>query len=322
MPSSRPRSASKPRAGRRVNATGATLETRAVKRGLKLEPYLFVLPLMIALGCFVFAPLVQTLYISLFEWNLVGPNRRFVGLENYLSFVTDSSFVSLLWQSAMYMGLAVIGNFALPIGLALLTLQLSERQAELFQSLLFIPAVIAVSVGVLIWLWFYLPTGGLFNTVLGSLGLPQPAWLTEPDLALPAVSLAANWKFLGFNYLIALAGLKAIPKEYLEAAQVDGASGLTLIARVILPMFAPSAMFLFVSTMLQSLEQVFVPIEVLTVGGPASATDNLMYAVYQEAFKFFRAGRAAAQSVLLIALFAGLIFWQFRLFERRTNYDR
>ncbi len=305
-----------------VSANQSALEARASRRRVKLEPYLLVLPLTLALACFVFAPLVQTLYISLFEWNLVGPNRRFVGLENYVSFVTDSSFVSLLWQSAAYTALAVIGNFALPIGLALLTLQLSEREAELFQSLLFVPAVVAVSVGVLVWLWFYLPTGGLFNTVLGGLGLPRPAWLTEPGLALPAVSLAANWKFLGFNYLVALAGLKAIPTEYLEAARVDGASGLTLIARVVLPMFAPSALFLLVSTLLQSLEHVFVPIEVLTVGGPAGATDNLMYAVYQEAFKFFRAGRAAAQSVLLIALFAGLIVWQFRLFERRTNYDR
>ena len=291
-------------------------------RGLEVGPYLMLAPVLLALGLFVFAPLLQTVFISFFEWNLVNPKREFVGFENYTAIVRDPTFLGMLWQSLEYLLLAVIGNFLLPIGLALLTLQLSEREAELFQSLLFIPAVVAVSVGVLIWLWFYLPTGGLFNGLSGLVGLPRPAYLTDPVLALPAVSLAANWKFLGFNYLIALAGLRAIPKEYLEAARVDGAQGLPLLTRIVFPLFGPSAIFLLVSTLLQSLEQVFVPIEILTVGGPAGATNNLMYAVYQEGFKFFRAGRAAAYSVLLIALFAGLIVWQFRLFERRVQYDR
>jgi ABC-type sugar transport system permease subunit len=284
--------------------------------------YLYLAPAFVALGVFVFWPLVQTLGISFFEWNLVSPKRHFVGLENYRALLSDPSFAALIAQSLLYMALALVGNFLLPVGLALLTLQLSEREADLFQALLFIPAVVAVSIGVLIWLWFYLPTGGLFNAVGGALGLPRPAWLTDPSLALGSVSLAANWKFLGFNYLIALAGLRAIPREYLEAARVDGAVGWPLVRRIVLPMFAPSAVFLMVSTLLQSLEQVFVPIEVLTVGGPAGATGNLMYTVYQEGFKFFRAGRAAASSVVLIAGFAGLIIWQFRLFERRVSYER
>lgn len=289
---------------------------------LEWLPYLLLFPAMLALGLFVFLPLAQTVWISFFDWNLVNPKRTFVGFANYSAFIADAGFISMMLQSLAYMALALLGNFLLPIGLALLTLQLSEREAELFQSLLFVPAVVAVSIGVLIWSWFYLPTGGLFNVVLGSLNLPKPAWLTDPILALPAVSLAANWKFLGFHYLIALAGLRAIPKEFLEAARIDGASGLALLTRVVLPLFAPSAIFLLVSTLLQSLEQVFVPIEVLTVGGPAGATTNLMYSVYQEGFKFFRAGRAAAESVLLIAFFAGLIIWQFRMFDSKVSYER
>jgi ABC-type sugar transport system permease subunit len=303
------------------SSNSINLGSRAFRR-LEVGPYLLIAPALIALGLFVFAPLLQTVFISFFEWNLVNPKREFVGLENYAAIVNDPAFWPMIWQSIGYMLLAIIGNFLLPIGLALLTLQLSEREAELFQSLLFVPAVVAVSVGILIWLWFYLPTGGLFNGFAGLIGLPRPAYLTDPALALPAVSLAANWKFLGFNYLIALAGLRAIPKEYLEAARVDGAQGLPLLTRIVFPLFGPSAIFLLVSTLLQSLEQVFVPIEILTVGGPAGATNNLMYAVYQEGFKFFRAGRSAALSVLLIVLFAGLIVWQFRIFERRVQYDR
>ena len=285
-------------------------------------PLLYVAPMLLLMALFVFYPLISTVFISFFEWNLVNPKREFIGFGNYLELLRDPSFGALMGQTFLYMGLALIGNALLPVGLALLTLQLREREAELFQSLLFVPAVIAVSVGTLIWLWFYLPAGGLFSALAGTLGLPRPAWLNDPAWALPAVSLVANWKYLGFNYLIALSGLRAIPTEYLEAARIDGANGLTLLRRIIWPLFAPSAVFLLTSSLLQSLEQVFIPIEVLTSGGPANATNNLMYNVYQEGFKFFRAGRAAASSVALIALFAGLIWWQFRSFERRISYDR
>ena len=288
----------------------------------RLIPLLYVAPMLLLMALFVFYPLISTVFISFFEWNLVNPKREFIGLGNYLELLRDPSFASLIGQTLLYMALALIGNALLPVGLALLTLQLREREAELFQSLLFVPAVIAVSVGTLIWLWFYLPAGGLFSALAGTLGLPRPAWLNDPAWALPAVSLVANWKYLGFNYLIALSGLRAIPTEYLEAARIDGANGWTLLRRIILPLFAPSAVFLITSSLLQSLEQVFIPIEVLTSGGPANATNNLMYNVYQEGFKFFRAGRAAASSVALIALFAGLIWWQFKSFERRISYDR
>ena len=301
------------------------LPARTQSRGqgwVNLTPFLYLLPLLLLLGIFIYYPLLRTLQISLYEWNLISAKREFVGLGNYAALFSTPDFGRVMLQSTFYVLLALVGNFLLPVGLALLTLQVKEREAELYQSLLFAPTVIAVSIGTLIWLWFYQPTNGVFNALLGSVGLPPRAWLNDPATALPAISLVAAWKFLGFHYLIALAGLKAIPKDYLEAARVDGAAGWTLIVRIILPMFAPSALFLFLSTLIQSLEYAFIPIEVLTLGGPFGSTSNLMYSVYQEAFKFFRAGMAAAQSVLLIGLFGVFILWQFRLLERGVRYER
>lgn len=285
-----------------------------------MAPYLYLLPALVALGLFVYYPLLKTLVMSVYDWNLVGSRREFVGLRNFLALL-DPALVDLLVRSGLYMLLALAGNFLLPIGLALLTLQVGEREAGLYQSLLFAPTVVAVSIGTLIWLWFYLPAGGLFNGLLGGLGFPGPSWLNDPATALPAVSMVANWKFLGFHYLIALAGLRAIPGECVQAARVDGASGLLLLRHIVIPLFAPSALFLFLSTLIHSLEYAFIPIEVLTVGGPFGRTSNLMYAVYEDAFKFFRAGSAAARSVLLIVLFAALIVWQFRLLDRRLRYE-
>jgi ABC-type sugar transport system permease subunit len=286
------------------------------------SPYLYLLPALTFLGVFTFYPLFQTVQISLYNWNLVSPNRTFVGLDNYLSLLGNPEFAALLTQTFCYLLLALIGNFLLPVGLALLTLQVGDQEADLYQALLFLPTVVAVSIGTLIWLWFFLPAGGLFNTILGHLGLRGPAWLTDARVALPAVALVANWKFLGFNYLIALAGLRALPKDYLEAARIDGATGWQVLRYVIVPLFSPSALFLFLSTLLLALENVFVPIDILTAGGPFNATSNLMYSVYQNAFRFFRAGQGAAESVVLILLFATLILAQFRLLERSAHYDR
>lgn len=287
-----------------------------------LTPYLYLAPALLALGLFVYYPLLNTVYISFHEWNLVGAKRSWVGFENYRTLLTSPDFRGILLQSGLYVLLALVGNFLLPVGLALLTLQVGEREGEVYQSLLFAPTVVAVSVGSLVWLWFYLPAGGVFNSLLAQLGLPPQPWLSSSAMALPAVSLVAAWKYLGFHYLIALAGLRAIPREYVEAARVDGASGFALLRRVVLPLFGPSALFLFLSTVIQSLEYAFIPIEVLTQGGPFGSTTNLMYAVWQEAFKFFRAGLASAQAVTMIALFAGFILWQFRLLERRIGYER
>jgi ABC-type sugar transport system permease subunit len=146
--------------------------------------------------------------------------------------------------------------------------------------------------------------------------------LNNPGTALGAVGVATAWKFLGFNYLFALAGLRAIPRDPVEAAQVDGAGPWALLTGVVLPLLAPTLLFLGLTTVLQALPNTFVPIQILTKGGPSDASTNLLYAVYQDAFQFFAIGRASAEAVLLLLLLGGLAVWQFRLLERRLDYDR
>ncbi len=299
--------------------------TRSLRGRLNLRaavPYLYLAPALIVIAVFIFAPLVQSVQISFYQWNLLAPKQTYVGLDNYTALFTDEHFYTVLLQSAAYLFLALLGNFLLPIGLALLTLRLRQRTVGFFQSTLFLPTVVAVNIAVITWRWFYLPTGGLFNSLLGAVGLPAIGFLRDSSYALVAVSIVSNWKMLGFHFLIALAGLRAIPKDYLEAAAVDGAEGFALIRRVILPLFSPTAIFLLVITLIRALDDTFVPIEAMTRGGPSGATENLMYSIFLEGFKFFRAGRASALSIVLIILYSGLIYMQFRLFERSVSYDR
>jgi ABC-type sugar transport system permease subunit len=290
-----------------------------------LTPYLYLAPALLVIMLFVYLPLARTVQISFYEWNLVRATQNYVGWQNYEKLLSDPWFYRILLQSVIFLLLAVAGIVALPVGLAFLTLQLADKEVDFYQSALFFPTVIAASVAVLIWVWFFLPTrGGFFNTLLAPFQAePVPVqWLNNSFTALPAVSLVANWKVMGFHFLIALAGIKAIPRELIEAARADGAEGWALMRRVILPLFAPTGIFLFVITLIQGLEHLFVPIEVMTVGGPAGATNNIMYGIYQEGFKYFRAGYASALSVIMIILFGGLAVWQYRLLDRRVTYDR
>jgi ABC-type sugar transport system permease subunit len=287
-----------------------------------IAPYLFLAPAIIALVIFVFYPLVRSVHISFFQWNLVSPRQTFVGLENYFDLFTSPRFGELLQHSLLYVLLALIGVFAIPIGLALLAFRLSDRAIDLFQSTFFLPTVLATNIAMIIWTFFYQETGGLFNGVLEFFGVEGMNWLKDSVWALPAVSLAANWKVMGFHFLIALAGLKAIPRDYIEAALVDGAGGLLLIRRIILPLFMPTLLFIFVITMVGAMDAVFVPIQVMTQGGPAGGTNNLMYAIYQDGFQYFRAGNASAISVVLIFCLGGFIYWQYRLLDRNVQYER
>lgn len=288
-----------------------------------ITPYLYVTPALVAILIFVYLPLARTIQISFFQGNLLNPTRTFVGLDNYTALLNAPIFHEVIIQSVIYLLFALVGSAVVPVSLALLTLQLTDREIDFYQSALFLPTVIAFNVIVLIWVFFFLPTtNGLFNRVTALFGQTPTAWLKDPVFALPAVALVANWKTMGFHFLLAIAGLKAIPKEYIEAAYVDGAHGWTLMRRVILPLFAPMGLFIVIITLVGAMDAVFTPIRVMTEGGPNNATNNLMYAIYSEGFRFFRTGQASALSVVLIIGFGGLILWQYRQMDRRVSYER
>lgn len=288
--------------------------------GSAIQPYLYLAPALILLGTFAFWPLASTVYNSFFQWNMVT-DRQPVGLENFSRLLWDPALPRLLWQSGLYVLLALVSAFLLPVGLALLTRQAGQRASDLYQAVLFAPAVISTTVGAIIWQFLYLQRGGAFNALLQLVGLPPLAWLNDPVLALPAVSLVTAWKFLGFSYVIALAGIAGLPKEQLEAARIDGADGWPLLRDIILPLLAPTLLFIGLTAVLQALPNAFVPIQLLTVGGPNGTTANLLYAVYEDAFKFFQIGRSSARSVLLVLLLGLFAIWQFRLLDRRASYD-
>jgi len=277
---------------------------------------------VLVLGVFLVVPLLRTIAISFLDWNLVSPAKTFVGLANYRAILGDATFLPLVGQSALYVLVALAGNVGVALLLALLTLRLGAKEADFYQSVIFLPTVVPVSVGALLFVWILLPLGGPLNGLLATFHINGPTWLTDPHWALLSVALVSSWKFFGFNYLVLLAGLRAIPRTFLEAAAIDGASGATTLRRIVLPLLTPTLLFASVTTVLTALENAFVPAQILTLGGPSGASNHLIYAIFQDGFQFFQAGKASALSVVTLALFAGFAVWQFRLLERYVVYER
>jgi len=283
---------------------------------------LYLAPALLVLSLFLVVPLLRTIVISFLDWNLVSPSKAFVGLANYRAVLGDGSFVPLVRQSAFYIFTALLGNVVVALLLALLTVRLRGREADVYQTILFLPTVVPVSIGALLFVWILLPAGSPLSAVLALFRVPSPTWLTDPHWAPWCVAIVSSWKFFGFNYLVLLAGIRAIPRELTEAAAIDGASDVTALRRIVLPLLTPTLLFAVVTTVLTALENAFVPVQILTLGGPSGASNQLIYAIFQDGFQFFQAGKASALSVVTLALFAGFAFWQFRMLERRVVYER
>lgn len=286
-----------------------------------VAPWLYILPAIVFIGLFIYWPVVRTFYLSFLDWNLLRPEKNFIGWDNYQHLFKFGHFPKVVWNSVLYILVALVGNFMLPVGLALLTLQVSGRFADAYQSLIFIPTVISTVVATLIFQWMYLPTGGLINELIGLIGISPQNWLNNPGTALGSIGVIGVWKFMGFSYLIALAGLNAVSREVLEAAYVDGTNAWNMVWRMILPMSAPTLLFIAITSVMQALPNVFVPIQIMTSGGPANASTNLVYDIYQYGFRTFQTGQASAASVLTLILLGGVAWAYFNAMDARTRYE-
>lgn len=286
-----------------------------------VAPWLYILPALFFIGLFIYWPVVRTVYLSFLDWNLLRPEKNFIGWDNYRHIFRFGDFLTVLWNSVLYILIALVGNFALPVGLALLTLQITGRFADVYQSLIFVPTVISTVVATLIWQWMYLPTGGLINELIGLVGIAPQNWLNNPGTVLGSIGVIGIWKFMGFNYLIALAGLNAVSREVLEAAFVDGTNAWNMIWRMILPMSAPTLLFIAITSVMQALPNVFVPIQIMTAGGPNNASTNLVYDIYQYGFRTFQTGQASAASVMTLILLGGVAWAYFNAMDARTQYE-
>ncbi len=297
------------------------LRPRWVRRLLEhAEAYAFLLPAATVLAVFHFYPIIYAFYVSLLRWNLIDPVHPYVGWDNYTRLAYDPKFLTALGNTAYYAVVSVA--VALPLAL-LFAILLNRKLLGLswYRTAFFIPHVTSLAAAAMVWHWLYHPDQfGLLNYLIGKLGLPPQQWLLSPSQAMPAMIVVAIWGSLGRDIVILLAGLQNIAPDYYEAAQIDGAGSWQSFRHITLPLLSPTTYFILVISMIGALKVFALPL-FLTGGGPLDRTFTIVYSIYQEGFRYFRMGNAAAQAYALFALIFLITMLQRRILAGRVHYD-
>jgi multiple sugar transport system permease protein len=276
--------------------------------------YALLAPSLFGVAVFLLLPMFVVLWLSVFRWDLLGP-MEYVGLANWRSVLTDSSFAMSLVVTALFVALVVPIQTILGLFAATL-LAPGLPGSGFFRTLYVLPWICSPLAIAVLWRWILAPTDGAVSTALGH----RIEWLTDPQLALPVVASVTIWTNVGYVTLFFLAGILAIPSDLHNAARTDGANAWQRFHRITLPMLRPTMFFVLV-TGIVSAAQVFDTVYALTGGGPEGHTDLVAHRIYAEAFGAAAVGRAAVMAVVLFVLLIGVTLFQQLYFRRRTSYD-
>lgn len=271
--------------------------------------WVLVFPALLGTFIFIIIPVLGSFGISLLKWNLIS-SPRFVGFNNYAELFKDQTFYDVLLNTFYYASVTTIFGIILPLLLAV-ALDSKIKGSTFFKSAYFIPFITPMIVIAIVWAWIFDPNYGILNWLFG-LGT-NVTWLYDRHLAMIAIIIVSIWKNIGYNMVIFLAGLQAVPESLNEASEIDGAVGIKRFFLVTLPLLSPTVFFVSVMTVISSF-QVFDLVYLMTGGGPENSTMVIVYWLYKNAFEYFKLGTASAIAYVLfmIILVLTLIQWKTR----------
>ena len=293
------------------------MEKRVVFRSAWL-PYALVAPQIAVTLVFFFWPAVQAVWFSFQLQDAFGLRTEFVGLANFAALFRDENYLESFQVTALFSALVAGSGIAISLLLATMADRV-VRGALVYRTLLIWPYAVASAVAGVLWLFLFAPSIGIATYALRQLGV-QWDWLLQGDQALLLVVIAATWKQVSYNFLFFLAGLQSIPRPLIEAAAIDGAGPARRFWSIVFPLLSPTTFFLLVVNLVYAFFDTFAVIDATTQGGPAGATNILVYKVYYDGVKAADIGGSSAQSVILMAIVIGLTVMQFRYIERKVQY--
>jgi sn-glycerol 3-phosphate transport system permease protein len=281
-------------------------------------PYALIAPQLAITIAFFFLPASQALFQSLLLQDAFGTSTQFVWFDNFRTLFHDEDYLKSFRVTAVFSVLVAATGLSVSLVLAVFADRVL-RGATVYKTLLIWPYAVAPAVAAILWLFLFNPTLGVVAHWLKGLGVNWDPLLDGRD-ALIMVVIAAVWKQISYNFLFFLAGLQSIPKSLIEAAAIDGAGPVRRFATIVFPLLSPTTFFLLVVNIVYAFFDTFAIIDAATGGGPAQATQILVYKVYADGFKGLDLGGSAAQSVVLMAIVIALTFVQFRYVERKVQY--
>ena len=281
--------------------------------------WLFLAPTLIGLGLFTFLPILASIALAFFRWDIIT-DPQFVGLDNYAQIAADPTIRVSFLNTIAFVIIAVTLQLALALGLAVLVnTKMPALLRSFFRSVLFFPLILSAASVSIIMSYLFNENFGLVNHFLNMLGIGNVAWLTSPQGAMVVVVLVYVWQNFGFSFLLFLGGLASIPKEVYEAAQVDGATSWRQFWRITFPLVSPTTLVASVMAIISAL-QIFDQPYVLTRGGPGDSTRTAVMVIYESAFKQLEFGKASAIGIVLTILIMLVTALQFRLSRRFVFY--
>ncbi len=276
-------------------------------------------PTLVLMAVLLVAPTAAVLALSFTDAELGVPEVHFLGWSAYAELLTDRDFLRAFGNTALYVAMVTPAAVGLGLAAALL-IEAETRLRPLFRTAYFLPVVSLIVAMATVWQYLMHPTIGPLNLLLRAAGLPSVNWLGSSDNVLPALALIGIWQAVGFNMVLFLAGLTAIPRDLYAAAEMDGVrTGWDRFCTVTWPLLGPTTLFVITITIINAVK-VFETVATLTEGGPAHGSDVLLWAIYQEGFVYLHVGTASAMAVVFIAVLLVLLLIQTRALERRVHY--
>jgi ABC-type sugar transport system permease subunit len=280
-------------------------------------PYVFILPNLVLFAVFVLGPVIFSFGMSFTNWDGLG-SPTFTGLRNYGKLLEDDLFRTAVRNTFVYSIGTVLPMLAISLALAMM-LNSRLRGRGFYRVMVYLPVVISWVAGALIWRLMFLHPDGIINSVLVSFGYEPQLWTSDPVLAMPAIMWMSLWKGLGFYTVIYLAGLQTIPAQVYEAGMIDGADRKQLFWSITLPLLKPTTLFALIIGIISSFE-VFIPVYLMTNGGPGYSSMVLVMAIYRAAFQQYQMGYASAMAVVMFLLLFIISVLQFKFLGREVEY--
>jgi sn-glycerol 3-phosphate transport system permease protein len=293
------------------------MEKRVVFRSAWL-PYALLAPQIAVTLVFFFWPAAQAVWYSFLVQDAFGTAVQFVWFENYKVLLSDSHYYESFKVTALFSTLVAVAGICISLVLAVMADRV-VKGALAYKTLLIWPYAVAAAVAGVLWGFMFAPSIGIITYVLKGMGVDWD-WLIKGDQAMLLVVMAAVWKQISYNFLFFLAGLQSIPKSLIEAAAIDGAGPGRRFLDIVFPLLSPTTFFLLVVNIVYAFFDTFAIIDATTQGGPAGATQILVYKVYYDGVKAADLGGSSAQSVILMVIVIALTVIQFRFVEKKVNY--
>ncbi|MGZ9724200.1 carbohydrate ABC transporter permease [Rhizobium miluonense] len=277
-------------------------------------------PALICLVILFFLPVFAVFAIALTDWQFGANSMSFVGIANFKEVFSDEGFRASFVNTIVYVAIVVPGTIVLGLVIALL-IESGKSCRAFYRAIHFLPFMATLTAMAIAWEALLHPTIGLVNQTLASLGLPTANWLRDEGTVLPVLAVIGIWQNLGYAMVLFLAGLKSIPQDLYDAADIDGADlWLDRLRTVTLPMLGPVTMFVFIVVALKAFET-FDTVQILTQGGPGHASEMLLFTLYRESFQYLRTGYGASVAVIFLVIVVLLTLIQARVMDKKVHYQ-